>query len=91
MRHLHKGLVWVYVQYMNLKYLQGAYSLPLSGWLVTWLNRAGLWLTETAVDKSKFLAQRLHTSCGPVLVRQFDKQVQYCRGNQNINFKSLYT
>ena len=22
MRHLHKGLVWVYVQYMNLKYLQ---------------------------------------------------------------------
>ena len=53
--------MWVYVQYMNLKYLQGAYSLPLSGWLVTWLNRAGLWLTETAVDKSKFLAQRLHT------------------------------
>ena len=61
MRHLHKGLCVGVCTIHEFKIFTGSLQLPLSGWLVTWLNRAGLWLTETAVDKSKFLAQRWHT------------------------------
>ena len=52
--------MWVYVQYMNLKYLQGAYSCLCRAGLLPGLKGLA-WLTETAVDKSKFLAQRWHT------------------------------